>query len=48
MKRKSRSEENKSDQERLDEILDKISASGYDSLTDDEKKMLFNASKKMN
>lgn len=38
----------KSDQEKLDEILDKISASGYDSLTDDEKKLLFNASKKLN
>jgi membrane associated rhomboid family serine protease len=36
------------DQERLDEILDKISASGYDSLTDEEKKVLFNASKKLN
>jgi len=35
-------------QEKLDEILDKISASGYDSLTDDEKKILFNASKKLN
>ena len=38
----------KSDQEKLDEILDKISASGYDSLTEDEKKTLFNASRKMN
>ncbi len=37
-----------SDQEKLDEILDKISASGYDSLTDDEKRMLFNASRKLN
>ncbi len=35
-------------QDRLDEILDKISASGYDSLTEDEKKILFNASKKLN
>ena len=32
----------------LDEILDKISASGYDSLTEEEKKILFNASKKLN
>ena len=36
------------DQTRLDEILDKISASGYDSLTDDEKNILFRASKKLN
>ncbi len=35
-------------QDKLDEILDKISASGYDSLTDEEKKILFNASKKLN
>ncbi len=35
-------------QAKLDEILDKISASGYDSLTEDEKKILFNASKKLN
>lgn len=35
-------------QDRLDEILDKISASGYDSLTEDEKRILFNASKKLN
>ncbi len=36
------------DQSKLDEILDKISASGYDSLTEDEKRILFNASKKLN
>lgn len=30
----------------IDKILDKISASGYDSLTKEEKEMLFNASKK--
>ncbi len=35
-------------QDKLDEILDKISASGYDSLTDEEKKILFTASKKIN
>jgi membrane associated rhomboid family serine protease len=35
-----------SEQERLDEILDKISRSGYDSLTDEEKKFLFDYSKK--
>ncbi|MDW8274057.1 MAG: rhomboid family intramembrane serine protease [Chitinophagales bacterium] len=33
-----------SDQERLDEILDKISRSGYDSLTDEEKKFLYDFS----
>ncbi|MEO0332737.1 MAG: DUF6576 domain-containing protein, partial [Bacteroidota bacterium] len=32
-------------QEEIDAILDKISASGYDSLTRDEKKKLFDASK---
>lgn len=35
-------------QERLDEILDKISASGYDSLTEEEKRILFTASRKLN
>ena len=35
----------KSQQERVDAILDKIRASGYDSLTDEEKEFLFNASK---
>ena len=35
----------KSHQERLDEILDKIKLSGYDSLTAEEKEFLFNASK---
>jgi membrane associated rhomboid family serine protease len=35
-------------QKRIDEILDKISRSGYQSLTDEEKKVLFEASKKMN
>ncbi len=48
LKRKNNPDQNKFDQVKLDEILDKISASGYDSLTDDEKKMLFNASKKLN
>lgn len=33
------------DQELIDTILDKISRSGYDSLTKDEKEQLFNASK---
>lgn len=35
-------------QKRIDDILDKISRSGYQSLTDDEKKILFEASKKLN
>ena len=35
------------DQSRIDEILDKISHSGYQSLTDEEKAMLNEASKKM-
>jgi membrane associated rhomboid family serine protease len=35
-----------SEQERIDAILDKISQSGYDSLTEDEKAFLFRASKK--
>lgn len=33
-------------QSRLDEILDKIKASGYESLTEEEKEFLFRASKK--
>ncbi len=36
----------KSEQEEIDAILDKISQSGYESLTKDEKQKLFNASKK--
>ena len=35
-----------SEQEKIDRILDKISASGYDSLTKEEKELLFNAGKK--
>lgn len=35
-----------SDQEEIDAILDKISHSGYDSLSKEEKQKLFNASKK--
>lgn len=35
-------------QERIDEILDKISKNGYQSLTEDEKRILFEASKKLN
>lgn len=36
----------KTEQDEIDAILDKISQSGYDSLTKDEKQKLFNASKK--
>jgi len=35
----------KSHQEELDAILDKIKQSGYDSLNNEEKEFLFNASK---
>jgi membrane associated rhomboid family serine protease len=35
-------------QKRIDDILDKISQSGYQSLTEEEKKILFEASKKLN
>jgi membrane associated rhomboid family serine protease len=35
-------------QKRIDEILDKISRSGYQSLSEEEKKILFEASKRMN
>jgi len=43
----NRREEQKA-QEQIDEILDKISKNGYQSLSDDEKKILFEASKKLN
>ena len=36
----------KADQDKVDEILDKIARSGYDSLTKEEKDFLFNYSKK--
>ncbi|NUN68795.1 MAG: rhomboid family intramembrane serine protease [Bacteroidetes bacterium] len=42
-----RSEEAKA-QAQIDEILDKISKNGYQSLSDEEKKILFEASKKLN
>jgi hypothetical protein len=35
-------------QKNIDEILDKINKSGYQSLTAEEKKILFEASKRMN
>jgi hypothetical protein len=34
-------------QERIDEILDKIGKDGYQSLSEEEKKILFEASKKI-
>jgi membrane associated rhomboid family serine protease len=40
--------EERINQKRVDEILDKISQSGYQSLSDEEKKILFEASKKLN
>ena len=36
----------KGEQERVDEILDKIARSGYDSLSKEERDFLFNYSKK--
>ncbi len=39
--------ENKALQEKIDEILDKISKDGYKSLSDEEKRILFEASKKI-
>ncbi|MCW8817999.1 MAG: rhomboid family intramembrane serine protease, partial [Ignavibacteriaceae bacterium] len=41
-------EENEITQEEIDRILDKIGESGYQNLTEKEKKILFDASKKMN
>ena len=43
-----RDDEDQIDQQRVDEILDKISQNGYQSLTEGEKKILFDASKKLN
>lgn len=40
--------QSKSRQEQIDHILDKISQSGYDSLSKEEKEILFNASKNKN
>lgn len=44
--KKKQAKTNLSEQERIDRILDKISASGYDSLTKEEKAVLFKAGKK--
>jgi hypothetical protein len=43
--KKSSVPNSKSRQERVDEILDKIKLSGYESLTKEEKDYLFDASK---
>jgi membrane associated rhomboid family serine protease len=40
--------EDRVSQQQIDEILDKISQRGYQSLSDEEKKILFEASKKLN
>jgi membrane associated rhomboid family serine protease len=40
--------EEESEQRRVDAILDKISQGGYQSLTEEEKKILFEASRKLN
>jgi membrane associated rhomboid family serine protease len=44
--RRSKSDLNKSKQRKIDDILDKISKSGYESLTQEEKDYLFRAGKK--
>ncbi|MDI6766875.1 MAG: rhomboid family intramembrane serine protease [Bacteroidota bacterium] len=41
-------EDDRINQARIDEILDKINQNGYQSLTEEEKKILFEASKKLN
>ena len=40
------SEDRQAEKERVDEILDKISQKGYDSLSSEEKEFLFHYSKK--
>jgi membrane associated rhomboid family serine protease len=45
---KNQTVEEKALQEKIDEILDKISKDGYKSLTEEEKRILFEASKKIN
>ncbi|MBI3193008.1 MAG: rhomboid family intramembrane serine protease, partial [Ignavibacteriae bacterium] len=42
------SDSQKETQSRLDEILDKINQSGYQSLTEEEKRFLFEESKRLN
>ncbi len=43
-----RDENDRVNQQQIDEILDKISQNGYQSLTEKEKKILFEASRKLN
>jgi hypothetical protein len=43
-----RDEDDRISQQQIDEILDKISQHGYQSLSEKEKKVLFEASKKLN
>jgi len=45
-KRTSSQEVSKTKQRKIDDILDKISKSGYESLTKEEKDFLFRAGKK--
>jgi len=45
-KPQAKSDTRSSHQEYLDEILDKIKKTGYESLSEEEKEFLFNASKK--
>ncbi len=46
-KREQMKEDPGIDQDRIDEILDKISKSGYQNLTEEEKRILFEASQKL-
>ena len=48
MKEYQQQDETQKHQQQIDEILDKISKHGYQSLTDEEKRILFEASKKLN
>jgi len=47
-KKSTLKDEGRITQERIDQILDKISKGGYQNLTEDEKRILFDASKKLN
>jgi len=46
-KREQMKEDPQIDQDRIDEILDKISKTGYQNLTEDEKRILFEASQRL-
>ena len=46
--KKSKTKNSLSEQEKIDRILDKISASGYDSLTEEEKDYPFQGWEKIN